>query len=97
MVNEQSIIYFCLRFLYRYFDLCLFRWFLWRNTNLCWVWMLLSSCPGQLVTVRLNIIDLNLGILEIALVYGAAQYGQYKGKEQMEELRGFLGEMVEGS
>ncbi|MCF8405208.1 MAG: hypothetical protein K9H58_14785 [Bacteroidales bacterium] len=31
-----------------------------------------------------------LGILGIALVYGAAQYGQYRGKEQMEQLKAFL-------
>lgn len=31
-----------------------------------------------------------LGILGILLVFGAARYGQYKGKEQMEALHGFL-------
>ena len=31
-----------------------------------------------------------LGILGLALVFGAAKYGQYKGGEQMEELQGFL-------
>jgi len=36
-----------------------------------------------------------LGILGVALVYGAAQYGQYKGKEQMEDLKGFLESSVQ--
>lgn len=31
-----------------------------------------------------------LGSLGILLVFGAAKYGQYKGKEQMEELQQFL-------
>ena len=35
-----------------------------------------------------------LGILGVLLVYGAAQYGQYRGKEQMQELRKFLDEAV---
>ena len=35
-----------------------------------------------------------LGILGILLVYGAAQYGQYKGREQMEKLQGFLDNAV---
>jgi hypothetical protein len=35
------------------------------------------------------------GLLAIALVYAAAKYGQYKGKEQMELLRNFLEESVE--
>ena len=35
-----------------------------------------------------------LGILGIALVYGAAQYGQYKGKDQVAEFRKFLEEVV---
>ncbi len=37
-----------------------------------------------------------LGILGIALVFGAAKYGQYKGRDQMEELQGFLEEAVNG-
>ena len=36
-----------------------------------------------------------LGILGIGLVFGAAKYGQYKGREQMVELMGFLEEAVE--
>jgi len=36
-----------------------------------------------------------LGILGVALVYGAAQYGQYKGKEQMEDLKIFLESSVQ--
>jgi hypothetical protein len=36
-----------------------------------------------------------LGILGVVLVYSAAQYGQYKGKNQMEVLRNFLEEAVE--
>jgi hypothetical protein len=35
-----------------------------------------------------------LGILGIALVFGAAKYGQHKGREQMEELQGFLDSAV---
>lgn len=31
-----------------------------------------------------------LGLIAIALVYAAAKYGQYKGKEQMELLKDFL-------
>ncbi len=31
-----------------------------------------------------------IGLLGVALVFGAARYGQYKGREQMEELQGFL-------
>jgi len=34
------------------------------------------------------------GILGVLLVYGAAQYGQYRGKEQMKELKGFLDDAV---
>jgi len=36
-----------------------------------------------------------LGILGISLVYGAAKYGQYKGKRQMEILKDFLEQAVE--
>ena len=35
-----------------------------------------------------------LGLLAVALVYAAAKYGQYKGKEQMELLKNFLEESV---
>ncbi len=35
-----------------------------------------------------------LGILGVVIVYGAAQYGQFKGKDQMLELREFLNEAV---
>lgn len=38
-----------------------------------------------------------LGILGIALVYGSAQYGQYKGKAQMVEFRKFLDGVVKGN
>lgn len=36
-----------------------------------------------------------LGILGMAFVFGAAQYGQYKGRKQMEILKGFLYDTVE--
>lgn len=35
------------------------------------------------------------GLLAIAIVFAAAKYGQYKGKEQMELLRNFLEESIE--
>ncbi len=35
------------------------------------------------------------GLLAIAIVFAAAKYGQYKGKEQTELLKGFLEETVE--
>jgi len=35
-----------------------------------------------------------VGILCVAIVYGAAQYGQYKGKDQMQELQEFLNEAL---
>jgi len=37
-----------------------------------------------------------LGLLVVALVFGAARYGQFRGSEQMGELRGFLEEAVNG-
>ena len=36
-----------------------------------------------------------LGILGVALIYGAAQFGQRKGKNQMIELQDFLNDAVE--
>ena len=36
-----------------------------------------------------------IGLLAIALVYAAAKYGQYKGREQMGLLKGFLESSVE--
>ncbi|MBN2174835.1 MAG: hypothetical protein JW731_11935 [Bacteroidales bacterium] len=36
-----------------------------------------------------------LGILGLVFVYGAAQYGQYKGKYQMEILKQFLEETID--
>ena len=36
-----------------------------------------------------------LGILGVIIVYSAAQYGQYKGKKEMEILQNFLKEAVE--
>lgn len=36
-----------------------------------------------------------LGLLAIAIVFAAAKYGQYKGKEQTDLLKGFLEETIE--
>ena len=38
-----------------------------------------------------------LGILGLVFVYGAAQYGQYRGKEQMIILKQFLDEAVKNN
>ena len=35
-----------------------------------------------------------LGLLGLGLIYGAAQYGQSRGRAQMEELQNFLNEAV---
>jgi len=40
------------------------------------------------------LMSIPLGILGLVFVYGAAQYGQYRGKEQMMVLKQFLDETI---